>query len=473
MAPIALSKALCLIAGVAVAVAALWYGEFSLEVNASLIPAWDSSFFLFVASTMCETGLVLCRRQYKLSERYRSMVKSSSFSETPDDAPAAEKACVMQKLFVQFPHTVSEMVHAQANDHAMIFKAFMMTAAVLLVRVDFDDLTPHAGPLPTWLLGFNHLRFTMLVCGVFGFPLVPSPPAAFDLREDADKRARFLEALKNDAVPEEGKESFMRHATLNRIHAKFALPLLIYLPLLEFLVLPRNLYTFYVAAAAGNVGAVGSVWLLITMLRLFVLVTCFTCTAAFMRHFTGGMFLDPEREGYKVFWMEYSMCLCFDHLMQLLALSDLFDFSAPERFLEAPRWLRVLALALTASRAAYVLPETAHNLRVALKDVDYSEADYVWFFARWKREEKQLQEEMRKASATATTSPLHYLPQRRASLARAASHPLPPGSNMCVPFGRRRWNRTRRKFSSSRRQRRRARWHSTCVMWGGERVWRR
>ena len=49
------------------------------------------------------------------------------------------------------------------------------------------------------------------------------------------------------------------------------------------------------------------------------------------------------------------MCLAFDHVMQLLALSALFDFGAPQRFLGAPRWLRLLVVALTASRVARVL----------------------------------------------------------------------------------------------------------------------
>lgn len=213
--------------------------------------------------------------------------------------------------------------------------------------------------------------------------------------KDADRRARIFqiakEGLKKDASAED-MENYMRHKTLNDLHAKFALPLLIILPFLEFLVLPRNLYLFCVAAATEHVGAVGCVWLLISMLRLFVLVTAFKCTQIFYKYFALA-FIVPERTGYKLFWMEYSMCLAFDHVMQLLALGALFDFSAPERFLEAPRWLRVLAVAITASRVAHVLPETLHNMRVALRDVDYTEADYVWFFARWKREEQQLLDE--------------------------------------------------------------------------------
>ena len=369
------------------------YAEMDHPLSASLVHAWDSSLFLFLAAFLCETGLTLTRKQYKLSKRFRNAARESGFLSLDESAPLAQRIAVMKQLFSSFPTTVSEMVHSQEEDHGQVFKALMMIAGVLTIKIDFADLTPCAGggeALSAWAIVLNHCRFAGMVMGVFGFPLVPSPKGVFDTW-----RRVIPEMIAGAPINDVDADELIRHNTMNNLHKSFAMPLLVYLPFLELVALPSPLYQFFASKSSqpAMLDAVGLVWLLITATRLLVIVCVFACMFRFAGHMMRGAFLGGPG-GLKCFWMEYSTALGFSHVMQLLALAALFDFHHPGRFTDAPLLLKVLAAALTAHKLLAILKETLRNLRLAWGDMEYTEEQYAWAFSRWCAEEKASQAEL-------------------------------------------------------------------------------
>ena len=64
------------------------------------------------------------------------------------------------------------------------------------------------------------------------------------------------------------------------------------------------------------------------------------------------------------------------------------------RFTDAPLLLQILVGVLAARKLRTVLRENVRNLRLAWNDMEYTEEQYAWAFARWSAEEKASQAEL-------------------------------------------------------------------------------
>merc|ERR1719353_2598997 len=113
-----------------------------------MVASTTSWLFLYVGAFLAYYGLYWSRQAYKVSAKYRKVVRSTNFLNMAEDAPDQEKISVMKTLNSAWPSTVSEMIHEKDEAHGTVLRAMFLLAAMLSLQTDIEVLSP--GLVWTW-----------------------------------------------------------------------------------------------------------------------------------------------------------------------------------------------------------------------------------------------------------------------------------------------------------------------------------
>lgn len=376
----------------------LYYSELEQPIDFALANRWDSSLFFFIVGAFTETAIRRSRHQARLSHQFRvAMGKTDFFTVRRASPNVASKVTIMKQLFSAFPSTVSEMVHVNSSQHSRIFNALLTVAGSFALLINFDHLTPSsAAGLSGYIMIFNRLRYVSMVVGCLGFPLVPSPEESHGLdwkgvmaRDGEEMREKMRRASRFEM-----RETIMRTSSMEALHANFAMSLLLVFPVLQLLEMPREIYILLMATAAGDIGsndvAISVFWLSQALVHLFGLITILMCFKVFIAHFANGDVMNPDK-GYKVFWMEYSVAFQTTQTLQVAALSTFFDVNCGHQFHSLPLMLKLLIVPVAANCTWKLFRTSLPAFRLALRDMEYTDKEYVLAFNKWKAEEAVMQ----------------------------------------------------------------------------------